>query len=128
MAVDDASRRVVGYFTAAMAAIAPEESMEPAPGGYSSVPALRIARLAVDRRLQGVGVGSELLNAALRIALDESARVGCAGVLVDALPDAIGFYERYGFTPLRILVGTSAARPRPVPMYLGLGAVRQAMG
>lgn len=127
VAVDDASRRVVGYFTAAMAAIAPEACDRPvSPGHYSSVPALRIARLGVDRRVQGVGVGSELLFAAFRIALDESDRVGCAGVLVDALPEAVGFYARYGFTPLAVTVGSSPARPRPVPMYLPLSAVRRA--
>ncbi len=75
VAVDDTSRRVVGYFTAAMPAIAPEVSHGTiAPGGYSSVPALRIARLAVDHRAQGAGIGSELLYAALRLALDESDR------------------------------------------------------
>lgn len=127
VAVDDASRRVVGYFTVAMAAIAPESSAAAAPGRYASVPALRITRLAVDRHVQGAGVGSELVYAALRIALGESERVGCAGVLVDALPDSVGFCERYGFERLRVVVGSSAVRPCPVPMYLSLGAVRRAM-
>lgn len=129
VAVDDATRRVVGYFTVAMAAIAPTDSGSlSAPGGYPHVPALRIARLAVDRRFQGAGVGPELLHAALRLALAESERVGCAGVLVDAAPPAVAFYERFGFEPLGVIVGASPVRPRPVPLYLGLGSVKRALG
>ncbi len=128
VAVDDVTRRVVGYFTAAMAAIAPARMSDPiAPGRYAHVPALRIARLAVDRRFQGVGVGSELLYAALGLALAESERVGCAGVLVDALPQSVAFYDRFGLEPLTAVVGTSPARPRPVMMYLGLGVARRAI-
>jgi predicted N-acetyltransferase YhbS len=127
VAVDDATRRVVGYFTAAMASVAPSEAGERvAHGGYAYVPALRIARLAVDRRFQGVGIGCELLYAALQLALAESKRVGCAGVLVDSLPDSASFYGRFGFTRLGVSVGASPVRPRPVPLYLGLGEVRRA--
>lgn len=128
VAVDDETRRVVGYFTAAMAALSPADS--PNPRGSAShppAPVLRIARLAVDQRLQGVGVGGELLYAALRLALAESERVGCGGVLVDALPGAVGFYERFGFERLTVLVGASPVRPRPVPMYLGLSEARRAV-
>lgn len=128
VAVDDETRRVVGYFTAAMAAIAPSQGGgRIAPGSYTHVPALRIARLAVDRRFQGVGVGSELLLGALALALAESERVGCAGVLVDSMPQAVSFYERFGFEPLDVVVGSSAVRPRPAPMFLGLASVRRAL-
>jgi GNAT superfamily N-acetyltransferase len=128
VAVDDATRRVVGYFTVAMAAVAPSDAGERrAPGSYSHVPALRIARLAVDHRFQRTGIGSELLHAALRLALAESDRAGCGGVLVDALTEAVAFYARFGFEPLGVSVGTSAMRPRPVPMYLGLASVRRAV-
>lgn len=64
------------------------------------LPALRLARLAVDRRVRGEGVGSALLSAALEIALDMSERVGCVGVVVDAKPAAVGYYTRFGFTAL----------------------------
>ncbi len=128
VAVDDASRRVVGYFTAAMAALTSTEAAERiAPGGYTHLPAVRIARLAVDRWFQGVGIGSELLYAAFQLALAESERVGCTGLLVDALPKAAGFYERFGFKRLALGVGSSPARPRPVPMYLGMASVRKAL-
>jgi len=127
-AVDDRTRRVVGYFTIAAASIASDASTERlASGGYSEIPVLRIARLAVDARVQGIGIGSELLHAALRIALEESARIGCAGVVIDARPGATGFYERFGFRPLGVLVGGGASRPRPVTMWLGIGSVRKSL-
>lgn len=126
VAVDDSSRRVVGYFTAAMASVASAETGGLAPGGYSHVPMLRIARLAVDRRFQGVGIGTELLYLAFRIVLGESERVGCTGLLVDALPSATAFYEKFGFERMTVGVGLSAVRPRPVPMYLGLASIRRA--
>jgi len=50
VAVDDATRRVLGYFTLAAASVSPDGSVAPAPGGYEELPAIRIARLAVDRR------------------------------------------------------------------------------
>lgn len=123
VAVDDASRRVLGYFTIAAASVAPDGDAAAVTAGYASIPVLRIARLAVDRRAQGAGLGSELLHAALTIALAESERIGCAGVMVDALPAAVGFYERFGFRAMTVVVGGAATRPRPVPMFVSLGQV-----
>ncbi|MFA5843213.1 MAG: GNAT family N-acetyltransferase [Coriobacteriia bacterium] len=121
VAVDERTRRVVGYFTLAAASISSEGvSGAPPSGGYRELPVLRVARLAVDRRVQGAGVGSELLRAALRIAVEESRRIGCAGVMVDARPESVGFYERFGFRAMTVLVGAAAARPRPTPMFLAI--------
>lgn len=124
VAVDDATRRVLGYFTLATASVSADESSVRAPGGYAELPCIRTARLAVDERVQGRGLGSELVRAALTIALAESERVGCAGVIVDALPAAVDFYERFGFRPVGVVAGAGAARPRPTLMWLGIGTVR----
>jgi len=126
VAVDDTTRRIIGYFTLAAASVSSDESPVRAPGGYAEVPCIRIARLAVDERVQGMGLGSELVRAALMIALAESERVGCAGVIVDALSEAVGFYARFGFRPVVVHVGAGAARPRPTVMWLGIGTVRRA--
>jgi len=128
VAVDDPTRRVLGYFTLSAASVSSDESPVRAPTGYAEVPCIRIARLAVDKRVQGMGLGSELVRAALVIALGESERVGCAGVIVDALPEAVGFYERFGFRPMEVRVGAGAVRPRPTLMWLGIGTIRQAAG
>lgn len=125
VAVDERTRRVVGYFTLAAASISSEGAQVEQSGGYGDLPVIRLARLAVDKRVQGAGVGSDLLRAALRIAGEESRRVGCVGVMVDARPEGVGFYERFGFRAMTVLVGASSARPRPVPMFLSIaGALR----
>lgn len=124
--VDDSSRRVLGYFTLAAASVSSDESPVRAPTGYAEVPCIRIGRLAVDERVQGMGLGSELVRVALVIARSESERVGCAGVIVDALPEAVGFYERFGLCPMGVRAGAGAARPRPMLMWLGMETIRRA--
>jgi hypothetical protein len=49
--------------------------------------------------------------------------VGCLGVVVDAKPDAVRFYERYGFEPLDVVEGSLNGRPEPLPMFLPLVSI-----
>jgi GNAT superfamily N-acetyltransferase len=62
---------------------------------YPAYPCILIARLAVDRRLHGYGVGSYLLSLAIGYAMDSP--LGCRYLAVDPKEDALGFYERFGF-------------------------------
>ena len=63
------------------------------------IPALLLARLAVDVRSQGSGVGSELLLHALRQIAAASRHVGFEVVVVHAIDkDAVTFYAQRGFT------------------------------
>jgi ribosomal protein S18 acetylase RimI-like enzyme len=56
------------------------------------------ARLAVDRRDQGKGLGAHLLAEALRKAVTAGEAAAARLVVVDAIDeDAVAFYERYGF-------------------------------
>jgi GNAT superfamily N-acetyltransferase len=87
------------------------------------LPVVRLARLAVDQRVQQQGVGGQLLRAVLLLAREMASRVGCIGVLVDAKPGAVGFYRSYGFEELEILEGRLGDRPPPVPMFLSLGSI-----
>lgn len=89
------------------------------------VPALRLARLAVDEKAQGLGVGNSLLRHVLLLARKMAVEVGCLGVLVDAKPEAVGFYEKLGFIELDTIAGQLGDRPEPLPMFLALGAVPQ---
>lgn len=91
------------------------------------LPILRLARLGVDASVQGQGLGKALLRFALQLALTMSDEVGCTGVVVDAKPEAVAFYERYGFQALEALEGASDARPRPLPMFLAIRAVKAAL-
>ena len=90
------------------------------------MPVLRLARLAVDARAQGRGVGGTLLKAVFVLARTMANDYGCAGVVVDAKPEAIAFYQRYGFIEFPILAGQLGDRPEPRPMFLELGAIPKA--
>lgn len=93
--------------------------------GYP-LPILRIARLAVDRQHQGQGIGRLLLKAMFILALELKQRVGCVGVVVDAKPSAIEFYQRLGFLSLTVDTGELADRPALLPMFLPIRLIEQA--
>ena len=68
--------------------------------GRYPIPVVLLARLAVDQRFQGRGVGAALLIDALRRAHAAAQVIGARAVLVDALDDdARAFYEKYEFEP-----------------------------
>jgi GNAT superfamily N-acetyltransferase len=65
------------------------------------VPVFRLARLAVDRRVQGQGLGGQLLLAAGRRCVLVAAEVGGVALLIDAKnARAAGWYATYGAVPL----------------------------
>lgn len=87
------------------------------------LPVLRVARLAVAEPAQGCGIGKALLRFALDLARRTAEKIGCAGVVVDAKPEAQAFYLRYGFEPFAVLEGALLDRPEPIPMFLPLSAI-----
>jgi GNAT superfamily N-acetyltransferase len=91
------------------------------------LPVLRLARLAVDQEARGQGLGRRLLRFVLELAVQMANDYGCIGVCVDAKPDAVAFYERYGFGSIDVVEGQSDARPVPIPMFLALRAIREAL-
>jgi len=65
------------------------------------VPGFRLARLAVDRRFQGHGIGGQLLLAAGRRCLLASAEVGGVVLVIDAKNESVAeWYASYGAVPL----------------------------
>lgn len=91
------------------------------------LPILRLARLAVDERFQGHGVGKLLLRAILELALEMLDRVGCIGVVVDAKPDAVDFYSTLGFTLIELISGSLGDRPEPIAMLLPIDQIAAAV-
>lgn len=64
------------------------------------VPVMVLARLAVDRRAQGIKLGASLLQDAVNRAVTVSRNAGVRALLVHAIHDrAKQFYEHYGFQP-----------------------------
>lgn len=62
------------------------------------LPVVRLARLAVDNRFQGQGIGQTLLVDAMARVIRVAELSGCMGLTVDAKDDkAAGYYEGFGF-------------------------------
>jgi len=84
VAVAGGTNYVLGYVTLSANSVhfenVPTEDLPHYP-----IPAVLIARLAVDRSAQGMGVGTGLMLTALRLAVDISDRVGVFAVTVDAM-------------------------------------------
>lgn len=90
------------------------------------LPVLRLARLGVDRRAQGLGIGTALVRHVLRLALAQRDQVGCVGVVTDAKPNAVAFYEGLGFSRLEG-VREGALHGDPTPMFLDIAAIAAAV-
>jgi GNAT superfamily N-acetyltransferase len=92
--------QVVGYYALAIGQVQPEDATERLLKGQPAerpVPVLVLARLAVDRRHQGRGLGRSLLQDALLRCDAVSESVGVRAVVAHAEPDAAGFYDNFGF-------------------------------
>lgn len=118
-------RAVIGYHTLATSSI-PKSSFQDNAGRplspYSDVPVVLLARLAVDRRFQGRGVGQELLRHALDLSLRVREQVGCRCLIVDAYPSAVSWYQQFGFAP----IGGAPAGVPTEKMFIDLRTVEAA--
>jgi predicted N-acetyltransferase YhbS len=88
------------------------------------LPVLRLGRLAVDSTAQERGVGKALLRYVFHLAVRMSGEVGCIGIVVDAKPGSVGFYARFGFSPLEAISGKMESRPEPQPLFLPLRLIQ----
>jgi predicted N-acetyltransferase YhbS len=93
--------RVMAYYALASSAVTSDE----APGRFrrnmpDPIPVVVLGRLAVDRSLQGSGVGRALVRDAGQRVIQAADAIGIRGMLVQALSlEAKAFYERVGFDP-----------------------------
>jgi GNAT superfamily N-acetyltransferase len=104
---------VVGYYALAAAQVAPDEATERALKGQPRtrpVPAILLARLAVDRKHQRAGLGRSLLQDVMLRCLDAAEAIGTRVLLVHAKHEAAkAWYMQYGFEasptdPLHLLM------------------------
>jgi len=99
---DNEHDRVVGYHAMAAASISPAQATARAAKGMPRhpIPAVLLARLAVDTDVRGRGIGAWLLRDAILRALSVSAELGVRVMLVHAIDDdARAFYLGHGFEP-----------------------------
>ncbi len=90
---------VVGYFSLCPHEVRRDELPSKfAHGAPHSIPAILLARIALDQRLHGQGLGASLLLDALGRATDAIEIAGGRLIVVDAIDErARHFYEHHGF-------------------------------
>lgn len=94
--------RVVGYYSLTASSVEHGEPPKRLTAGLARhrVPVILLARLAVDRRWHGKGLGATLLRDALRRALAAADVIGVRAVLVHAKNVSVRrFYEHFDFDP-----------------------------
>ena len=107
-------RPILGYYSLSNCQIAREELSEQEARALPRhpVPAVMLARLAVDQNQQGKRYGRWLLMDAIKRCALVGKQSGVYALVVDAKDDeARRFYERYGF---------AAIAGRPMTLYLPL--------
>ena len=99
--VEEASSRVVAYYASAVASLLRSAATKRASRNQpEDVPAMLLARLAVDRHYAGQGLGGALLRHFVLKAMEVSAVVGARVILVHAQDDeAREFYLHHDFEP-----------------------------
>ncbi len=104
LAIDDADNKTIfGFYSLSPASVDYARTPEIIRRGLArhDVPAFRLARLAVDRKMQGQGIGGHLLLAASRRCLLASMEVGGVVLVIDAKNErSAQWYAAYGAVPL----------------------------
>jgi GNAT superfamily N-acetyltransferase len=123
--LDERTGRVVGYFAIAPHMVEREQMPRRiGRGAPRQIPAILLAKLALDRDAQGRGLGSDLLVRALEMIVEVAQVAGGKLVVVDAIDEAASrFYEHHDFdatpgNPSRLvkkLSTVAAAVGRPWP-------------
>ena len=95
LAIADGDNSILGFYSLSPASITYSRVPEVVRRGLArhDVPAFRLARLAVDRKAQGQGIGGQLLLAAGRRCLRAATEVGGVALLIDAKNEKVaGWY------------------------------------
>jgi GNAT superfamily N-acetyltransferase len=125
VALDDyAPRAVLGFFTLAASSIQrdrlPKKHIHGLPA--YDLPLILLARLAVDKRFAGKGLGRALLAEAFRIALKVADAIGCRYLVTDAYRGKIAWYARHGF----ICIDNEPEGPTQ-KMFIDIRTIRSAL-
>jgi GNAT superfamily N-acetyltransferase len=113
--------QVVAYYSLAPSVVAPCELSRNQAGGYSfPIPAYLLARLALDVRLRGCGLGTELLVDAIGRMVGAAEAYGGRLIVVDAIDaKAAAFYQNHDFVPVK---------GNPRRLVLKIATARASMG
>ena len=102
---EDINNRVWGYISLMSSEIKLNGDQKPkepdSAKKYKSFPAVKIARLLVDKRKQKNGYGKMMLDWSVsHIRLAIMPHIGCRFLAVDSKKGTINFYEKHGFVLL----------------------------
>ena len=100
---DGDDKSILGFYSLSPASVEYARTPEIVKRGLArhDVPGFRLARLAVDRKMQRQGIGGQLLLAAGRRCLMAAAEVGGVVLVIDAKNEKVaGWYASYGAVPL----------------------------
>lgn len=101
LALDTSTGRIAGYYTLAACHVRLQDlspDWQRRLPRYPAVPAVRLGRLAIDQRYQGMKLGAALLGNAAARAL--RAEIAAHLMVVEAKDDrAAAFYRHHGFRP-----------------------------
>jgi GNAT superfamily N-acetyltransferase len=104
LAIDDSDNKTIfGYYSLSPVSTAYASTPDLIRRGLAryDVPAIRLARLTVDRRAQGKGLGGQLLLSAGKRCLAAATEVGGVAILIDAKNERVAtWYASYGAIPL----------------------------
>ncbi len=118
---DDHTTHVLGFYTLSPASVQFSPTPPVITRGLArhDAPAFRLGRLAVERTLQGQGLGGQLLLAAGRRCLRASQEVGGVALLIDAKDESVAsWYASFG--ALRLL-------DAPLSLLLPLATIKTAL-
>ena len=116
------ARKVVGYYALSAGSILQSES----PGRVrrnmpDPIPVILLGRLAVDRSLQGKGIGKALLRDAVMRTISAAEITGVRAILIHAISeDAKHFYKSCGFQESTVDPMTLMATIADAKLALGL--------
>lgn len=121
LAIENDTQIVAGFYALSACHIHLEDLDEAARKKlprYPVVPAVRLGRLAIDRRFQGRGLGSALIaDAAMRAMRSE---IAASFLVVEAKDEtAAAFYRHHGFAPDPV---------EPLRLYASLAALKASFG
>lgn len=125
VAIEESLPRIVlGYFTLATSSIPRDSLPKKHVRGLPpyDLPLILLARLAVDKRFSGKGLGHALISEAIKIILRVVNEVGCRCIITDAYRDKVDWYARYGFIPVE-----GATENGPQKMFLDVRTIRAAL-
>ena len=109
--------KIIGYITLVAGQIETDGNVDQLIGtdnlSYSHpLPSVKIARLAVDTKFRGHGLGIKLIQFTFGLVLDNiMGKIGCRFIVVDAKKMSVDFYIKQGFRLLDTETNKTSEHP-----------------